>query len=133
MGRGVVFLALAFLAGCTSREPQKPPPQEVKRLFRTMGCTNCHDIRNTIGGPSFEAIAARYPAHPDTIRALVKRVKKGVRGRWKDVPLEECPDKTGEGFKDYEIRWMIEWILSRQWQPSGQKSSPGQTHKEEKP
>jgi len=115
MNRGIVLLGLALFTGCSPQEPQKPPPHGVKQLFRTMGCTNCHDIGNTIGGPSFEAIAARYPAHPDTIRALAKRVMQGVRDRWSGQPLEECPNKTGKGFKDYEIRWMVEWILQREW------------------
>lgn len=116
MGKSIVLLTLMFLAGCGSPEPEKPPSHVVKQMFRTMGCTNCHDIRNTIGGPSFEAIAERYPPHPDTIRAIVRRVMKGTRGRWSGLPLETCPDKMGEGFKDYEIRWMVEWILNREWE-----------------
>lgn len=125
--RGALLWLTIFWFSCSSQEPPKPPSQEVKRMFRTMGCTNCHDIRNTIGGPSFEAIAERYPPHPDTIRALVRRVMRGTRGRWPGLPLESCPDKVGEGFRDYEIRWMVEWILNREWQTHEQ---PG---KEDKP
>ncbi len=110
---GVLLLGLTG-AACR-RQPPPPPPQQIKPLFKKMGCTNCHDIRNTIGGPSFEAIAARYPAHPDTIRAIVKRIMRGSRGRWRGLPLKECPKKVGKGYNEQEMTWLVDWILKRAW------------------
>ena len=119
MKRTLALLALAWFAGCMSREPRKPPSSTVKEMFHVKGCTNCHDIRKRPGGPggpSFEEIAARYPPKPDVIRLLTRRVLHGTSGHWTGFPLKKCPDKTGEGFKEYEIRWMIEWILHREWE-----------------
>ncbi len=107
------------LLACGEKEPPRPSPQKIKRMFRTMGCTNCHDIRKRVrgpGGPSFEEIAARYPNRPDVVQMLTRRVLEGTKGRWEGVLLEECPAKTGEGYQEYEVRWLIEWILDRTWE-----------------
>ena len=112
---------LALMGWACRRQPPPPPPQQIKPLFKKMGCTNCHDIRNTIGGPSFEMIATRYPHDPDTIRAIVKRIMQGSRGRWSGMPLEECPKKVGKGYNAQEMYWLVDWILKRAWE----SPSPG--------
>lgn len=112
---GWLFLGLWGI-GC-SNTPRKPSDQKIKELFRARACTNCHDIHNAFGGPSFVMIAERYPYDRKNVETLSKRVRQGTRGRWKGLPLTECPPKSDK-IPEYEIQWMIEWILKRSWEKS---------------
>jgi hypothetical protein len=40
---------------------------------------------------------------------------QGSRGRWVGVPLETCPRKTGKGYNEQEMYWLVDWILKRAW------------------
>ncbi len=100
-----MFLLLLLLMSCEEKPSEKPVPS-VKELFRTRGCTNCHDLKKPLVGPPFEDIATRYGGK--NREELVKSVLNGSCGKWKG--RMECmpPQRISEG----EARAMIEWIIS---------------------
>ena len=97
--------------------------EEVKGFFHTYGCTNCHDVRRPLLGPSFEQIAARYAGNPEALAALKKSVRQGSRGKWVEegkttaygIP-EVMPAYDRSKIPDDRLDAMLRWILERGWQ-----------------
>ncbi len=126
-----LFLATAVLlvaAGAfyALRSPSKVArytPEEVKGFFHTYGCTNCHDVRRPLLGPSFEQIAARYAGKPGALSALKKSVRQGSQGKWVEkgkttaygIP-EVMPAYDRSKIPDDRLDAMLRWILERGWE-----------------
>lgn len=96
---------LATLAAC------KPAPtlsaEETKRLFRTTGCTNCHDTERPLVGPPFVAVAARYAGQPTAEAVLAQSLANGSQGKWGRVAM---PSQTR--LEPEERAAMLRWILA---------------------
>ncbi|QSR89549.1 hypothetical protein IT6_04560 [Methylacidiphilum caldifontis] len=83
-----------------------------KELFRLRGCTDCHDTKRFLVGPSFYDIAQRY----EKKEVLVKSVLEGSCGKWK-TKWECMPPQRVE---KEEAERMVEWILNlRTTKPPG--------------
>ncbi len=114
-------LVLAAGAFFYLRRPPPPPdfsPEVVKDFFHKFGCTNCHDVKNPLVGPPFEAIAARYKGDPRAEEELYKSVREGSRGKWFDPNTTTIygiqrvmPAQDRKRVPDPELRAMIRWIL----------------------
>jgi len=124
--RSLLLLALAVLIVAAGvfwylRTPPPPPeysPEEVKGFFQKHTCTNCHDIRNPLVGPPFEAIAERYKNDPHAEEKLFKSVREGSRGKWYDPKStttygiqKVMPPRGPDRVPDDHLRAMIRWIL----------------------
>jgi len=117
-----VVLAGGYLFFTLFKTPPPPEasfsPEEVKGFFHKFGCTNCHDIRNTLVGPSFTAIAERYRGEKDAEEKLYKSVREGSQGRWYDPTSTTIygirrvmPPQDEKRVPDAELRAMVRWIL----------------------
>ena len=76
-------------------------------LLRQYQCTICHARAETLAGPSWVDIAARYKGNPRAIAILAGVVKKGEHGDavWPMPPLPQVPDA--------DARAMIVHILAQ--------------------
>jgi len=115
-------LVLAVGAFLYLKKPPPPPPQytpeEVKGFFQKHTCTNCHDIKNPLVGPPFQAIAERYKDDPKAEEKLFKSVREGSRGKWYDPNSHTIygiqkvmPPRGPDRVPDDHLRAMIRWIL----------------------
>ncbi len=117
---GLGYAGFLWLRGETSAPSLSP--EEVQGLFLKKGCTNCHDIRNPLVGPSFEAIARRYQGDPDAEQKLFDSVRHGSQGKWYDPRTTTAygirrvmPAQDRKKLPDGELRAMVRWILRREW------------------
>lgn len=80
-----------------------------KELFRVRGCTNCHDIRRTLVGPSFEDIANRYEDNVKNRKVLTENIINGVCNKW-HLRMDCCPKNR---IDKEEAKLMIDWIFKQ--------------------
>ena len=66
----------------------------------------CHRVNESLVGPSFVQIAARYPATDENIALLIESILSGVDGNWGDVAMASHPNLTTD-----TARNMVEQIL----------------------
>lgn len=56
-------------------------------LIAKSDCVGCHHKENKLIGPSYQDIAAKYPATPENIDLLASKIIKGGKGVWGPVPM----------------------------------------------
>ncbi len=115
---GFVF----FIAGCvnnsskeqTSDQNQTPAEQkedpEVTKgleLVAASDCLTCHKVSEASVGPSYEAIAAKYPNNEVTTDTLTQRITRGSSGVWGTVPMAAHANLSKE-----DARLMVKYIMS---------------------
>jgi len=123
LAAGVLAAAALVFFWWRGAEPEPTfTPEEVKNIFHKKGCVNCHDIRNPLVGPPFEAIAERYASDPEAEEKLVRSIREGSEGRWfgPDATTiygikKVMPANDRERLSDAEVRAMVRWILERGW------------------
>lgn len=81
---------------------------QVKDLFHKRGCVNCHDSKNTLVGPPFNAIAERYEADLHAGDTLLTSLREGSKGKWGAAAM---PSYTPQSVSSAEAEAMLEWIL----------------------
>ena len=86
-----------------------PGRLEGKELSFRRGCTNCHDLKNTLLGPSFGAISRRYSRDLQAHETLTKSLREGSRGKWAQITM---PIQPVERVSDDETAVILDWILS---------------------
>lgn len=122
MLRTLLFIALALATVGVMTLAWRPPSApgapfeaaalteaEVKDLFLGVGCVSCHDVENTLVGPSFVAIAERYGDRPEAEALLLTSLREGSQGRW---GAEAMPLQRVEKIGDAEATAMVRWILA---------------------
>jgi len=75
-------------------------------IFTASDCMVCHRVNESLVGPSFVQIAARYPATDENIALLIESILSGVDGNWGDVAMAPHPNLTAD-----TARNMVEQIL----------------------
>jgi cytochrome c len=75
-------------------------------LLMKSNCFACHAVKNKLTGPSFEAIAKRYPYNTATIELLTKKVITGSSGVWGGTLMPPQPE-----IKKEQVKEMLNWIL----------------------
>jgi cytochrome c len=78
-----------------------------KNLIESSDCRSCHQIDKTSIGPSYEAIAERYPKNEANIQLLMDKVINGGSGVWGDHGMSAHPQLSAA-----DARRMVEYILS---------------------
>ncbi len=75
----------------------------VPAMMEKYGCGICHSDRETMAGPSWVDIAARYRGNARAAAILAAEVKKGVHGGgpWPMPPLPEVPDADTQAIVRY--------------------------------
>ncbi|MCA9838876.1 MAG: c-type cytochrome [Trueperaceae bacterium] len=80
-----------------------------KELSFRRGCTNCHDLKNTLLGPSFEAISMRYSRDLQAHETLTKSLREGSSGKWAQIAM---PVQPTERVSDDEAAVILDWVLT---------------------
>ncbi len=70
-------------------------------------CFNCHAYKTTSTGPSFLAIAKKYPNTPASVNMLANKIIKGSSGGWTSAKMPGNPNFTVSQSKQ-----IVQWILS---------------------
>lgn len=112
-----------FLAACgggstetseTNTASTTPPPAASKPAMdpgevaiAKSDCIGCHNKENKIIGPSYQEIAAKYPATDENIALLASKIIKGGKGVWGTVPMTPHAKITED-----EAKVMVKYILS---------------------
>lgn len=91
----------------TSQQEEDPEAAKGLELMANSDCLTCHRVSETLTGPSYEAIAAKYPLNQQTEDTLTQRIIKGSHGVWGDIPMTAHSDLS-----DQNARAMVKYILS---------------------
>ena len=75
--------------------------------LKKSGCLNCHSLDDTIVGPAYKAVAAKYKGDKDAEAKLIKKVNEGGSGVWGKMPM---PPQKGK-MSDAEFKETIAFIL----------------------
>lgn len=92
----------------TSTEAAEDP--EVTKgleLVAKSDCLTCHKIVEAFTGPSYEAVAAKYPDNDAVIDSISKKIITGGSGNWGTVPMTPHPD-----ISPADAKTMVKYILS---------------------
>jgi cytochrome c len=81
--------------------------EEGSNLTSQSDCLGCHKVKETSIGPSYVAIANKYPSTPENIKHLASTIIKGSKGVWGQVPMQPHPSISQE-----DATKMVNYILS---------------------
>ena len=89
-----------------------PPPAGLLDILRS-NCLGCHDFKAKAMGPSFAAVAARYPDSPATVSALSQHIRDGSTGVWGQASMPSHSQMTAG-----QLHAIVRWILKNAANPS---------------
>lgn len=78
-----------------------------RNLIELSDCKSCHQYDTSSIGPSYKAVAERYPDSPANIELLVSKVINGGSGVWGDHGMSAHPQLS-----EADAKRMVEYILS---------------------
>lgn len=90
-------------------------PELIKRgevLISYSDCSDCHGLKKRGKGPSFEAIAKRYPQNAVYISLLSRKIIAGGFGSWGSPVMEPHPELSSA-----DAQAMAVYILSLEERP----------------
>lgn len=95
--RLLLLAALAVSGTVSAQEPDAPA------MMEKYGCGICHSDRETMAGPSWVDIAAKYRGNAKAVTILAAEVRKGVHGGgpWPMPPLPEVPTADAQAIARY--------------------------------
>jgi cytochrome c len=118
-----IVTGLAFIVACSNSTDTKdtkeeastttaaaPADPEVEKGLELVGksdCFQCHKIVDAAIGPSYEAVAAKYPDNDAVVDSLAGKIITGGAGNWGSVPMTPHPDVSRE-----DARTMVKYVLS---------------------
>lgn len=76
-------------------------------LIAKSDCVGCHHKENKIIGPSYLAIAEKYPSNEENINLLAGKIIKGGKGVWGPIAMTPHAKITEDDAKQ-----MVTYILS---------------------
>jgi cytochrome c len=81
---------------------------DIPALLAQKHCNACHDMRSTLIGPSYTAIATRYRAgEAGSVEVLARKILLGGGGNWGVVPMVPNEHVT-LGEARAIVRWMLD-------------------------
>ncbi len=96
----------------TQPPPAAPPaPAGLLDILRA-GCVGCHEFKAKATGPSFAAIAQRYPDNPASIDTLARYIRQGSTGVWGTGSMPPHPD-----LPEAQSQAMARWITKEAANP----------------
>lgn len=82
------------------------PIAEGKSLIEGSDCLGCHKVNETLIGPSYKEVAAKYENTPENVELLADQIINGSSGVWGNVPM------PAHGFSKENAKFMAQYILS---------------------
>jgi cytochrome c len=89
----------------TRQRANEPDPPGFVHLQKS-NCITCHAFKTPLIGPSFAAIAVRYPPSKASENALAERIIGGSSGRWGSAIMPGHPELSLQYAKQ-----IVAWIL----------------------
>ena len=78
-----------------------------RNLIEGSDCKSCHQYDKTSIGPSYEAVAAKYPNSEENTKYLVGKIINGGAGVWGDHAMSAHPQLS-----EADAKRMVDYILS---------------------
>ncbi len=94
-------------AGAAQSVPAGRPLAPGAKLIAGSDCLGCHKEQVKLVGPSYVAVAQKYPATEANIAMLTGRIIKGGVGHWGEVPMSAHP-----ALAEADAREMVKYILT---------------------
>ncbi len=108
MRLSTLVLTLATVAGATLVHGAPPPPDPAMiELADKSRCLTCHDVDETVRGPSWRDVAKRYRGQPEVEEILVTKVYEGGGGVWGNDYMSA---NKRAGLEN--VRVLVRWILT---------------------
>ena len=113
MENGQTTLESVFKVATPNQINEGEAPAEVSeisegsQLIENSDCKTCHNETVQTVGPSYLAIAEKYPTTDGTTRLLARKIISGGSGNWGEVPMTAHPDLT-----EPDAEKMVRFILS---------------------
>lgn len=76
-------------------------------LVAKSDCFTCHKVAEASTGPSYEAVAGKYPDNEQVIDSLAGKIIKGGAGNWGTIPMTPHADLSQD-----DAKTMVKYILS---------------------
>ena len=117
----IICSIIAVIISCNSSNSEKNTTDTSKEMTATENpevakgldlvaksdCFTCHKIVEPFTGPSYEAVAAKYPDNEQVIDSVSKKIITGGAGNWGTIPMTPHPD-----ISEADAKTMIKYILS---------------------
>jgi glucose/arabinose dehydrogenase/cytochrome c551/c552 len=81
--------------------------QPGKVMVQQLDCKTCHKENEQSIGPSFTAIAKKYPHDATVTERLIRKVQGGGAGNWGDVAMPAHPDMKAD-----DLKKIVDWIYT---------------------
>ncbi|MBN3581570.1 PQQ-dependent sugar dehydrogenase [Algoriphagus aestuarii] len=78
-----------------------------RNLIEASDCKSCHQYDSTSIGPSYTAVAQKYPNTPENVKMLIGKVINGGSGVWGDHAMSAHPQLS-----EADAKRMIDYIFS---------------------
>jgi cytochrome c len=78
-----------------------------RNLIESSHCTSCHQFDSTSVGPSYAAVAKKYPNIPSNVDMLVKKIINGGSGVWGNYAMSAHPQLS-----EADVKRMVKYIFS---------------------
>ena len=76
-------------------------------LLMKNNCLACHNVNQTVVGPSFKAVANKYRGQADAADKLAKKIRAGGSGVWGAMPMPAHPQ-----ISDVDAKKLATYILN---------------------
>jgi cytochrome c len=114
-GNGTTFLTLYFarepgVFEAIAEEAEELASEQVHpglALINGSDCRTCHNEQVQTVGPSYQAIAEKYPNTPGKVKELARKVMNGGSGVWGEAMMSAHPDLMQE-----DAETMVQYIMS---------------------
>lgn len=77
------------------------------KLIAGSDCLGCHKENEKLVGPSYIAVAEKYPDTEANIAMLAGKIIQGGKGHWGEIPMSAHPNVS-----EADAREMVKYILS---------------------
>lgn len=112
-----VLLHTTYIPDLAAMPAQTPPARPPAGLLAIVNsnCIGCHQFKAKAMGPSFAAIATRYPDNPASIETLSRYIHDGSTGVWGPTSMPPHPEFTQD-----QLHAMALWIVKNAANPNVQ-------------
>jgi sulfite dehydrogenase len=102
--------AAAAVVPASTRQPARTgaASTDAKALLAANNCLSCHAVDQTVVGPAYKAVAAKYAHAPDAEATVAKNIRAGGAGKWGAVPMPPYGQ-----LNDEQARSLARYVLSQ--------------------
>jgi len=106
------LVASGFVVSMAHAEDKALTTESAEKLMSEKNyiCLSCHKVDTQLIGPSYQAVAVKYQGQEDAEEMLIKSIKEGASGKWKEegVTAPMPPNNV----TDEDAKALVQWVLS---------------------